>query len=74
MIMIKIAIIVLSLLLAAPAQDAVLTPTEPFRLELRETATYHQAFLLEVDPAHYNPEWNVLYGHQWAVGHSVVEL
>lgn len=46
MIMIEIAIIVFSLLLAVPAQDAVLTSSEPFRLELRETATYHQAFLI----------------------------
>lgn len=74
MIMIKIGIIVFSLLLAVPAQDAVLTPSEPFRLELREKATYHQTFLVEIDASHYNPEWSILYGHQWATGHSVVEL
>lgn len=41
---------------------------------LREAATYHQSFLVEVDPQRFDPEWSILYAHQAAAGHSVVEL
>ncbi len=71
--MMKITIIVLCLIVIH-AQDAVLAPSDPFVLHLHEQATYHQSYLVEIDPQQYNPEWSILYGHQATVGHSVVEL
>jgi hypothetical protein len=71
--MIKITIIVLCLM-GILTQDAVLAPSDPFGLQLREVATYHQSYLVEIDPQQYNPEWSILYAHQAAQGHSVVEL
>jgi hypothetical protein len=72
--MIKIAIIYICLVFIISCQDALLTPTDPFSLHLRESATYHQSFLIEIDAQQYSPEWSSIYAHQSTPVHSVVEL
>jgi len=47
--MIIIAIIILYLSIGTAAQDAVLTPSGRFFLQLNELATYHHTFLVEIE-------------------------
>lgn len=70
--MIKIALLSFCLVYCILNQDAVLTPSDPFILDLMEPATYHQSYLIEIDAQQYSPEWALMYAHQATSTHSVV--
>jgi hypothetical protein len=48
--MIKIAVFLSCAFLLLVCQDALLAPQDPFALRLNELATYHQDYLIEIDP------------------------
>ena len=72
--MIRSFIAVLCGVVMAVAQDALLAPETPFAFALDEKATYHQSFLVEIEAEQYRQDWNILYLHQAAQGHSVVDF
>lgn len=72
--MISNTIAVLCVLVMAIAQDALLAPETPFAFPLDEKATYHHSFLVEIDAEQYRQDWNIIYLHQDALGHSVVDF
>lgn len=72
--MIQNTILLIILASLALAQDALINSKNPFVLVLDEQITYHQTFLIEVDPNQHHTDWNTIFAYQSAFNQSKVYL